>query len=93
MRQLTMSTEDGTPYTRSPAVEEQIAETLCCSDSDLPAKRKSLLNEVLVYNIRRFRERDDQRAYQKSLLGRDGAFHLVSRSNPEPSHPWRGPNL
>ena len=59
MRQLTMSTEDGTPYTRSPAVEEQIAETLCWSDSDVPAKRKSLLNEVLVYNIRRFRERDD----------------------------------
>jgi len=59
VRQLTMSTEDGTPYTRSPAVEEQIAETLCWSDSDVPAKRKSLLNEVLVYNIRRFRERDD----------------------------------
>ena len=42
-----MSTEDGTPYIRSAAVEEQIAETLCWSDADLPAKRKSLLNEVL----------------------------------------------
>src|SRR5438876_11708036 len=59
VRPLTMATEDGTPYTRPPAVEEQIAETLCWSESDVLGKRKSLLNEALVYNIRRFRDRDD----------------------------------
>ena len=59
VRPLTMTTEKGKPYTRSPAVEGQIAETLYWSDADLLGKHKSLLNETLVYNIRRFREHDD----------------------------------
>ena len=59
VRPLTMTTEDGKPYTRSPEVEAQIAETLHWSDADLLGKHKSLLNETLVYHVRRFRERDE----------------------------------
>jgi hypothetical protein len=58
-RPLTMTTESGTPYTRSPAVEQEIAETLSWSEPDVLGKRKSLSNEALVYNIRRFRGSDD----------------------------------
>ena len=60
IRPLTMTTVEGNPYTRSPAVEAQIAETLDWSDSDLLKKQKSLLNETLVYHIRRFCGGDDQ---------------------------------
>ena len=59
VRPLTMTTEDGKPYTRSPEVEAQIAETLHWSGADLLGKHKSLLNETLVYHVRRFRERDE----------------------------------
>ena len=59
VRPPTMTTEDGKPYTRSPEVEAQIAETLHWSGADLLGKHKSLLNETLVYHVRRFRERDE----------------------------------
>jgi hypothetical protein len=59
VRPLTMTTEDGKPYVRSSEVEAQIAETLSWPDLDLPAKHKSLLNETLVYQVRRFRDRDE----------------------------------
>jgi len=32
---------------------------LCWSDADVIAKRESVLNETLLYNIRRFRESDE----------------------------------
>jgi hypothetical protein len=59
VRPLTMTTEDGKPYTRSAEVEAQIAETLNWADSDLLEKLKSLFNETLVYHVRRFRESDE----------------------------------
>ena len=59
VRPLTMATLDGTRYSRSAAVESEIAETLSWSESDVLGKRKALSNEALVYNVRRFRGSDE----------------------------------
>jgi len=56
---LTMTTEDGKPYTRSPEVTENIGESLCWTVALLLARYTSLLNEALVFNIRRFRGHDE----------------------------------
>ena len=56
---LTMTTEDGKPYTRSPEVTENIGESLCWTVALLLAGYTSLLNEALVFNIRRFRGHDE----------------------------------
>src|SRR5204862_5957493 len=56
---LTMTTEDGKPYTRSPEVRENIGESLCWTVALLLARYTSLLNEALVFNIRRFRGHDE----------------------------------
>lgn len=59
VRPLTMATVDGTRYARSAAVESEIAETTGWSEADVLGKRKSLSNEALVYNVRRFLGSDD----------------------------------
>ena len=56
---LTMTTEDGKPYTRSLEVTENIGESLCWTIAILLARYRSLLNEALVFNIRRFRGHDE----------------------------------
>jgi hypothetical protein len=56
---LTMTTEDGKLYTRSPEVTEDIGESLCWTIAILLARYTSLLNEALVFNIRRFRGQDE----------------------------------
>src|ERR1019366_3497837 len=59
IKPLTMTTEEGKPYTRSPAVTQQIKDTLPWSDPELMGQRKSLLNEALLYHARRFRDSND----------------------------------
>jgi len=56
---FTMTTEDGKLYTRSPEVTEDIGESLCWTIAILLARYTSLLNETLVFNIRRFRGHDE----------------------------------